>query len=178
MHMGLGEDTSALILLPFLLLIAAIGPFWLQARLKAYLARSAKARLAELSWPELPRTRLLTAAYQFDEARSYLDYLDRASSRLSRRLWRTAELTLLGLLAGAFTAGMIGEMPGVVDVVDTTAFRSVEIPAIFAIYALVIVALALPSAPSPMAMAGAPLQLLDAQHGYRRSSGGTCRAFD
>jgi hypothetical protein len=144
MQLGVEQDTAALILLPLMLLIVAIGPIWLHRRLNTYLARSAKARLADLSWPNLPETRVLTVAYKFDEARSYLDYLDRASSRLSRRLWRNAELTLLVLAGAAFLSPFVGAMLGVPDIVDTAGFRGLEVPTIFLIYALVLVALALP----------------------------------
>jgi len=143
-QLGFEQDTAALILLPLMLLIAAIGPFWLHRRLKTYLARSAKARVAELNWPNLPDSRVLTVAYKFDEARTYLDYLDRASSRLSRRLWRGAELGLLMLLGAAFLAPFYGAIMGVPDIIDSAGFRGVEVPAIFLIYALVLIALALP----------------------------------
>ncbi len=143
-QLGVGETAETLILLPPMLLIVAIGPIWLHRRLNTYLARSAKARLAELSWPDLPEARVLTVAYKFDEARTYLDYLDRASSRLSRRLWRNAELTLLVLAGAAFLTPFVGAIMGVPDIIDTAGFRGVEIPAIILIYALVLVALALP----------------------------------
>ncbi len=143
-QLGFSEAMSVLTLLPAILLWAALGPWWLFAFVKRRMAAGAKERLAELTWPVLPATRLLVVGYAFDEARTYLDYLNRGTSRLSRRLWRNAELHLVALLGLAFLIPFAVDWFGLAGLFASELFRRHEVELIIAIYALAAIALLLP----------------------------------
>lgn len=141
---GISEGWSLLLVAPLMLVIGLGGPYWLFARLRRSMAASAKARLAELAWPDLPATRLFVALYVFDEAKTYLDYLNRATSRLSRWLWRNAEWLLLGLIALAILTPFGTELFGLPSLVESESFEPYKVAVILLIYLLAVIALVLP----------------------------------